>query len=95
LLGLTGRKTERVLSLCAAVDATHFVSGVGARVYLESEKFSAVGVTLEWQAFTHPIYEQQFMQLGFNSGMACLDLMLNHGPAAVEVVRKAGWFQQL
>ncbi len=40
--------TERVVRLCRAVGATHYVSGPSARSYMRDEPFAAAGITYEY-----------------------------------------------
>jgi hypothetical protein len=50
------RKSARVLALCEAVGATHYVTGRGGLNYLDAEAFRDAGITLEVSAFVAPAY---------------------------------------
>jgi hypothetical protein len=53
-----GMKGDRVVDLVRKVGASHYLSGTGAKTYLEEAAFSHVGLGLIFQEFTHPVYEQ-------------------------------------
>jgi len=72
----------RLVSLCAAAGAGEYLSGSGARAYLDAAAFSRAGIKLLWQEFTPREYPQAFP--GFEKDMSALDLLLNCGPRSVE-----------
>ena len=53
-----GQKSERVLNLVKAAGGDFYLSGSGAKVYLEPEAFQAAGIGLDFQHFQHPLYHQ-------------------------------------
>ena len=74
--------TRRLLDLCRVVNADEYLSGAGARNYLDEKLFSESGTRLSWQAFTVTPYPQAFK--GFEPDMSALDLLLNCGPDSVK-----------
>ena len=44
----TDNATERVVQLCKAVGATHYLSGPRARDYIEADRFAEAGIALEY-----------------------------------------------
>ncbi len=74
-LGVPGSKTDRLVNLVKAVRATHYLSGAGAKEYLEPELFKRAGLQLSYQEFTHPIY-QQLDGVGFMPGAFALEWFL-------------------
>lgn len=54
----SGKKSELVLAQCKALGATTLLSGVGARDYLDLQRFEAQGIKVVFQDFKHPIYPQ-------------------------------------
>lgn len=78
--------TQRVVDLCVAAGASVFVSGHGAKAYLEIDKFSEVGVGLQFTDFKHPIYKQVYEP--FISHMSAIDLLFNYGPDAKAIIAK-------
>lgn len=53
-----GYKSELLVDLLRKVDATHYLSGVGAKDYFDSTPFIKSDIKVLWQDFTHPIYPQ-------------------------------------
>lgn len=74
-----GSKNEMLVDLLQKVGATHYLSGTGARVYMQPEKFEEAGVKVIWQDFIHPVYTQQYGE--FVPYLSALDLLFNHGVA--------------
>jgi len=57
-IGASGRKSELVLEQCKAVGATTLLSGVGARAYLDLQRFEDEGIKVVFQDFKYPIHPQ-------------------------------------
>lgn len=55
-LGL--KSTEALVAMMKKVGADIYLSGPGAREYLEEKQFADVGVKVIWQEFRHPVYPQ-------------------------------------
>ncbi len=86
-LGLTGQKTERIIDLCQKVGAKVYLSGRGGSTdYLDVDALGRAGISVMWQQFAHPTYPQRYPQLGFVSHLAFLDLVLNCGPDAAQIL---------
>jgi hypothetical protein len=83
-LGITGERSDRLLSLCRHFGATRYLSGSAARDYLDVEKFSKGGVEVIWQDYVHPVYRQQHG--AFVSYLSTIDLLLNEGPASLTIL---------
>jgi hypothetical protein len=83
-LGLTGRKTDRLIQICRACDANRYLSGPSARNYIEPEKFAAIGVEIEYMVYNYPPYPQQFGP--FIEGASIIDLLFNCGPMSTEFI---------
>jgi hypothetical protein len=85
LQGIGGEGTELITSLCAALDATTYISGVGGKNYLDLGRMASIGVEVQFQEnYPHP-YAQLFGE--FEPNLSILDILLNEGPAAAEIVR--------
>ena len=72
--------SARLAKLCAAAGADEYLSGAGAKAYLDPGVFSFAGIKLSWQDFKPREYPQAFP--GFEPDMSALDLLLNCGPAS-------------
>jgi hypothetical protein len=84
-MGVVGTKSELVLNLCRAVQADTYLSGALGRNYLDEASFAAAGIAVSYQDYPHPTYAQ--CQPGFEPFMGVLDLIFNHGPSSLEVLR--------
>lgn len=89
-LGITGKKTDRIVEICGKLKAESYLSGAGGRDYLEEEKFRDAGIKLIYQDYKHPIYHQQFMKTkdDFLPYMSVLDLIFNEGPNAADILKE-------
>jgi len=85
---INSKKTDRIIEICGKLEADTYLSGIGGKEYLETEKFAASGITLTYQDFRHPAYKQQFMKDkgDFMPYMSILDLLFNEGPRAGEIL---------
>ncbi len=77
--------TDRLIDICQAFGATHYLAGAGAHAYMDVARFQASGVMLEVQEFKHPVYRQCYEP--FFSGMAALDVLLTCGSEALRILR--------
>jgi|10_taG_2_1085330.scaffolds.fasta_scaffold00447_10 hypothetical protein len=69
-------KTSRLVDICQTLGAKTYLSGTGARDYLQLEEFADIDVV--WQSFIHPHYQQNSGM--FVENMSALDLLFNEGP---------------
>jgi hypothetical protein len=83
-----GQKTDRLISLCLAAEATHYLSGPSARSYIDPGKFAEAGITLEWMDYAgYPEYPQ--LHGAFEPAVTILDLIFNTGPDAGHYLDRA------
>lgn len=76
-----GEKTGRLLTICRALNATHYLSGPSAKAYLETDKFEAAGIAVEWMDYSgYPEYPQ--IHGPFDHAVSIVDLLMNTGPDA-------------
>lgn len=83
-LNVPGKSNQKLINLVKAVGGTHYLSGIGARAYLDEQMFADEGITVEWQQFQHPVYPQLHGE--FIPNLSCIDLLFNCGPGAKEVL---------
>lgn len=80
-LPASGAKTGLVVSACKAAGADVYVSGTGAKDYLEESAFEAAGLRLEYEESKPPSYPQ------FHGapvpGLSMLDMMFNADDAVI------------
>jgi hypothetical protein len=78
----TGTASELVLNLCLEAGATHYLSGMGGKNYLEPDAFRNVGIEIVYQPAVLPnSYPQLVPKAGFINGLSALDIVLNCGEA--------------
>lgn len=85
-LQVKGEKEERVLALCKAVGGTVYLSGQGARNYQHEATFQRQGITLKYLHYRNQPYGQCCPKTGFTPDLSALDLILNRGAEAREVM---------
>lgn len=74
--------TDRLLTICRALDATTYLSGPAARGYLDVTRFEDAGIAVEWMHYDgYPTYDQ--VHPPFEHGVSVLDLILHTGDDAV------------
>lgn len=84
LKGITGKKTDRLLSVLQAVNAKHYISGPSARDYIEEEKFEKADISLEYVNYNYPEYPQLYPP--FDPYVSILDLLVMTGPEALNYI---------
>jgi len=79
-MSATGVASELVLNLCREAGATHYLSGMGGKNYLEPKSFNQAGVDLVYLPATLPdSYAQLFPKVGFMNHLSALDIIFNCG----------------
>ncbi len=87
--GAEGAKTDRLVALCRAAEATHYVSGPRARSYLDEAAFAEAGIEVAYFDYSdYPEYEQ--LHPPFDHAVTVLDLILNTGSEAPRYMKAAG-----
>lgn len=87
-LSVTGKATELLIGITQAVGGSTYLSGPGGKWYMDESLFKKSGIRLEYNQFTHPVYQQVYEP--FLPSMAVIDLLFNCGPRAIDVLRSAG-----
>jgi hypothetical protein len=84
-----GARTERLVSLCRAAEATHYVSGPRAREYMDEAAFADAGIEVSYFDYSgYPEYDQ--LHPPFDHAVTILDLILNTGPEAASYMKVVG-----
>ena len=73
------KKNQLVLDLCLAVGADHYLSGNGAKKYMEIEPFTEKEIKVTFQDYVASEYKQNNGQMPFVPGLSALDQLLNLG----------------
>ena len=77
---VAGAKTERVLALLESRGASRYVTGLGARAYLDVELLAGHGIAVEVMEYRRTPYPQ--LHGAFDPHVSVLDLIANLGPEA-------------
>jgi hypothetical protein len=85
-LNLTKSKGDLILEICDLLGADGYISGPFGREYLDAGAFAANGIDLYFHDYVHPVYAQ--CGPDFISHLSALDLLLNCGARAAEIVTK-------
>jgi hypothetical protein len=84
-LSTEGKKNELLISACRKVGANSYLSGTGAKDYMEDGEFEKSGIRVVYQNFSHPEYTQRFGK--FEPNMSIVDLLFNCGDKSMDVIR--------
>lgn len=75
-----GKSSELLLNLCQEVHATTYISGIGAKAYLDESGFADAGIQIIYKPPVLPRhYPQQHPKAGFLNDLSSLDFILNCG----------------
>jgi hypothetical protein len=83
-LGVPGASSQRVRDLCVAVGATVYITGHGARNYLDHELFERAGIRVEYMKYRMLPYPQLHGE--FTPYVSALDLIANCGKEGKNVI---------
>jgi len=85
-MGTTSGRLRRLIQICHNVGARAYLSPRGSASYLgDGKQFADEGIRLEYHAYSHPVYTQQYG--AFLSHMSVVDLLCNEGAKTLEIVR--------
>lgn len=85
-LGFKLKKSDLVLEHCLMFKATHCVTGMFGKDYIDIESFKKNNIKIYIQDYKHPEYKQRFG--GFVPFMSAIDLLFNHGPESYDIIKK-------
>ncbi|HVJ42755.1 MAG TPA: WbqC family protein [Dongiaceae bacterium] len=87
VLEIGGESSQRVLDIVAKLQGTRYITGWGARNYLDHELFERHGITVEYMDYLRAPYPQ--LHGDFTPYVSALDLVANCGMAGREHIRSA------
>jgi WbqC-like protein family len=85
-LGVSTKRTERILDVCDSLKADTYVSGPGGHNYLQEDLFAKRGIKLEYQEFRPLPYRQRFAK-DFVPNLSIIDLLANLGDDSRDYVK--------
>lgn len=81
--------STRLLRICEALGVDRYLTGPAARPYLDVSALEAVGISVEWLDYSgYPEYTQ--LHEPFEAAVSIVDMILNEGDRATELMRKVG-----
>jgi hypothetical protein len=81
-----GSKTDRILSICIAAEATTYVSGPTAREYLDEDLLNEAGIGVRYMDYAgYPEYEQLYPP--FEHAVSVVDVLVHTGPDAPKYLK--------
>lgn len=85
-----GCKTDKLAALSEIAGATTYLANNGSAGYLEPERFTSSGIAVTFQDYEHPTYAQSSgkQSLPFLSHLSIFDLIANHGPNSLMILRQ-------
>lgn len=81
-------KNERIIAICKALGATHYLSGPAAKDYIDSSIWLRNGIIVEYKSYEGYAEYQQAGD-GFDHGVSILDVIFNAGPEAQRLSRSS------
>lgn len=81
-LNVEGDKNFFLINLIKKINGKIYLSGQGARNFIDFSKFKNSNLNIIWNTFEHPVYDQKYN--GFVEGLSILDLLFNYGPDNVK-----------
>ncbi|MCY1540539.1 hypothetical protein D9M68_761860 [compost metagenome] len=84
-LGVPGAGSQRVLDIVRALGGNRYITGLGARHYLDHEAFERAGVRVEYMNYRRLPYPQ--LHGDFTPYVSSLDLVANCGQRGGEFVQ--------
>ena len=84
-MGVPGSSSQRVIDICVALNAKMYLTGHGARNYLDHEAFEDEGIAVAYIDYELDEYPQ--LHGDFTSYVSALDLIANCGREGVKHIR--------
>ena len=86
-LNISEIKTQKLVSICSKLNASHYISGISGHDYLEEKLFLESDIKLIYENFIHPRYEQ--IHGNFLENMSIIDLLFNMGENSIQILNKS------
>ena len=90
-LKITKTKTQRLVDICAQLNASCYISGIGGKNYVDESLFKNSDIKLTYENSIHPNYNQ--IHGNFMKNMSIIDLIFNEGEKSSEILKKIKFSQ--
>lgn len=80
-----GKGNTRNVNLVKHVNGDIYVSGTGAKAYNNQSEYKENNITLQYQEFTHPVYQQSWDD--FVKNLSVIDMIFHCGPDTITKIR--------
>jgi hypothetical protein len=87
-LGVTGGGTDLLIAICERLGADRYAVFPAGEKHIDTARLGAAGVGLEYVRFHPPVYPQLWGEFIYN--LSTLDLLMNCGPKAADILSAAG-----
>lgn len=84
--GVFGEKTDRLINILEKIGGDEYISTIGTKAYLETDKFKDKNIDLYWYDYQNTVYGQ--MNLEFVPYLSVIDLLFNVGPDSLKIINK-------
>ncbi|GBE04757.1 WbqC-like protein family protein [bacterium BMS3Abin10] len=78
-LSVKGRKSELILNICLKLGARRYISGIGAKAYLDEDKFIKNDIDIIYLPPAKIEYRQVHPEIGFIPDLSAIDYLFNNG----------------
>lgn len=82
-----GESTERLVSICTKLEASHYLAGLGAKKYQDDQLFKENEIEVISTPFKYPTYHQQWGE--FTPNLTILDVLFNCGPKTKSILQNS------
>ena len=86
-LGVSGRATELLVSICRVLDADTYLALPYVEKFLAADELRAGGIAVASARFSSPVYPQLWGEFRYN--LSALDLLLTCGPKSLDIIGRA------
>ncbi|QLC22272.1 WbqC family protein [Parasphingopyxis sp. CP4] len=87
---LPDEPNDRLIEICQLQGAGTLYQGPAGQSYMDLERFAQRGITVLFQDYDHPVYQQAHGD--FLSHQSAIDLIMNTGPQAPGILRASSNF---
>jgi hypothetical protein len=84
-LGVTGKGTGLLLSICSCLNASGYLAFRAADTYIDGALLERNGIAVSYLSYRPPVYPQLWGD--FIHNLSALDLLLNCGPKSSDIIR--------